>query len=89
MDLYPIKNGDILFASIYGSSRTNNPTSIIRTALFARNVLEAGGKLHPNVITFFGPGSKVVSNYLHKTGLQQHLDLLGFHAQLCFSKILS
>ena len=36
-------------------------------------------KTHPAVKTSLGPGSRVVSDYLENTGLQEYLDQLGFH----------
>ena len=77
----PVHNGDVVFASIYGSARTCNPQSMMRCALFARNVVERGGSLHPNIISFFGPGSDLVHNYLDRSGLQKYMDLLGFQVQ--------
>jgi aconitate hydratase len=52
---------------------------MLAAGLLAKKAVECGMKTHPAVKTSLGPGSRVVSDYLENTGLQEYLDQLGFH----------
>ncbi|MGH8671592.1 MAG: aconitate hydratase AcnA [Burkholderiales bacterium] len=73
-----IGHGDVLIAAITSCTNTSNPEVIIAAALLARNALQKGLKVNPRVKTSFAPGSRAVTEYLQRAGLQQYLDQLGF-----------
>lgn len=72
-------DGDIVIAAITSCTNTSNPNVLIAAALLAKNALKKGLSVKPWVKTSLAPGSKVVTEYLHKTKLQTYLDQLGFH----------
>ena len=74
-----LKNGDIVIAAITSCTNTSNPAVLIAAGLIAKKAIDLGLKIKPYVKTSFAPGSKVVSEYLKKSGLQQYLDQLGFN----------
>ncbi len=74
-----LKNGDVVIAAITSCTNTSNPTVMIGAGLLARNALERGLKVKPWVKTSLSPGSRVVADYLAKSGLQRPLDQLGFN----------
>jgi len=73
-----IKNGSVLIAAITSCTNTSNPSVMLGAALLAKKAVELGLKVNPAVKTSLGPGSRVVTDYLEKTGLQTYLDQLGF-----------
>ncbi len=54
------------------------PERDARRGLLAKKAVEKGLKVNPAVKTSLGPGSRVVTDYLEKTGLQPYFDKLGF-----------
>ena len=56
----------------------SNPSVLLGAALLAKKAVEPGLKVNPAVKTSLGPGSRVVTDYLEKTGLQPYFDKLGF-----------
>ncbi len=76
---YSIKNGDVVIAAITSCTNTSNPSVMIGAGLVARKALALGLKVKPWVKTSLAPGSKVVTEYLVKAGLQKDLDALGFN----------
>ena len=60
-------------------ANTSNPAVMIGAGLLAKKAVERGLKTQPWVKTSLAPGSKVVMEYLHATGVQPHLEQLGFH----------
>src|SRR5207245_4446660 len=52
---------------------------MIAAALLAKKAAERGLLIDPAVKTSLAPGSRIVSDYLDKTGLQKYLDQLGFN----------
>jgi aconitate hydratase len=74
-----LKNGDVVIAAITSCTNTSNPTVMIGAGLLARNALERGLTVKPWVKTSLSPGSRVVADYLAKSGLQRPLDQLGFN----------
>jgi aconitate hydratase len=74
-----IGHGSVLIAAITSCTNTSNPSVMIAAGLLARNAVERGLHVDPAVKTSLAPGSRVVSDYLDKTGLQKYLDQLGFN----------
>ncbi|HEY9102597.1 aconitate hydratase AcnA [Chitinimonas sp.] len=72
-------HGDVLIAAITSCTNTSNPGVLLAAGLLAKKAVERGLKVHPRVKTSFGPGSRVVTEYLKETGLQPYLDQLGFN----------
>ena len=75
----PMHHGDVVIAAITSCTNTSNPAVMIGAGLVARNALARGLKRKPWVKSSLAPGSKVVTDYLEKAGLQNALDELGFH----------
>jgi aconitate hydratase len=74
-----LKDGDVVIAAITSCTNTSNPSVMIGAGVLARNALARGLKPRPWVKTSLSPGSRVVADYLAKSGLQDSLDALGFH----------
>ena len=74
-----LRSGDVVIAAITSCTNTSNPSVMIAAGLVAKKALEYGLEVKPTVKTSLAPGSRVVSDYLEKTGLQQSLDDLGFY----------
>jgi aconitate hydratase len=72
-------HGDVLIAAITSCTNTSNPSVMLAAGLLAKKAVEKGLHVKPQVKTSLGPGSRVVSDYLAKTGLQPYLDQLGFN----------
>ena len=72
-------NGDVVIAAITSCTNTSNPKVMMAAGLLARNARALGLDTKPWVKTSLAPGSKVVTEYLNATGLQQELDALGFN----------
>jgi aconitate hydratase len=73
-----ITHGSVLIAAITSCTNTSNPSVMIAAGLLAQKANARGLKVRPSVKTSLGPGSRVVTDYLTKTGLQAELDALGF-----------
>ena len=74
-----IGHGSVLIAAITSCTNTSNPSVMIAAGLLAKKAVERGLRVDPAVKTSLAPGSRVVSDYLQKTGLQKYLDELGFN----------
>ncbi len=74
-----IGHGSVLIAAITSCTNTSNPSVMLAAGLLAKKAVERGLMIDPSVKTSLAPGSRVVSDYLEKTGLQTYLDQLGFH----------
>src|SRR6188472_2116135 len=74
-----IGHGSVLIAAITSCTNTSNPSVMIAAGLLAKKAVERGLRVDPAVKTSLAPGSRVVSDYLTKTGLQTYLDQLGFN----------
>jgi aconitate hydratase len=72
-------DGAVVIAAITSCTNTSNPSVLIGAGLLARNALARGLRTQPWVKTSLAPGSKVVTDYLAKSGLQEPLDRLGFN----------
>jgi aconitate hydratase len=73
-----LHNGDVLIAAITSCTNTSNPSVLLAAGLLAKKAVEAGLKVQPFVKTSLAPGSRVVTEYLTKTGLLPYLEQLGF-----------
>ncbi|MEI6674245.1 MAG: aconitate hydratase [Verrucomicrobiota bacterium] len=74
-----ITHGSILIAAITSCTNTSNPSVMLAAGLLAQKANARGLTIKPSVKTSLGPGSRVVTDYLNKSGLQAELDQLGFH----------
>ena len=74
-----IGHGSVLIAAITSCTNTSNPSVMLAAGLLAKKAVERGLTIDPAVKTSLAPGSRVVSDYLNKTGLQTYLDQLGFN----------
>ena len=71
-------HGSVVIAAITSCTNTSNPFVMIGAGLLAKKAVEKGLKVNPMVKTSLAPGSRVVTDYLNKAGLQTYLDQLGF-----------
>jgi aconitate hydratase len=71
-------HGDVVIAAITSCTNTSNPSVMLAAGLLARKARARGLLPKPWVKTSLAPGSRVVSDYLARTGLQADLDALGF-----------
>jgi len=71
-------HGSVVIAAITSCTNTSNPFVMVGAGLLAKKAVEKGLTISPSVKTSLAPGSRVVTDYLAKTDLQQYLDKLGF-----------
>ncbi len=76
---FDLGHGDVVIAAITSCTNTSNPAVMLGAGLVARKALARGLSVKPWVKTSLAPGSKVVTEYLEKTQLQDDLDGLGFN----------
>ena len=76
---YTLTHGDVCIAAITSCTNTSNPGVLIAAGLVAKKANALGLKTKPWVKTSLAPGSQVVTDYLDKAGLTEHLDALGFN----------
>ena len=74
-----LQNGGVVIAAITSCTNTSNPSVMVAAGLVARNAVKLGLKSKPWVKTSLAPGSKVVTEYLEQSGLQEDLSALGFN----------
>ena len=74
-----LNDGDVVITAITSCTNTSNPSVMLGAGLLARNALKKGLKRKPWVKSSLAPGSKVVTDYLLESGLQEYLDELGFN----------
>jgi aconitate hydratase len=74
-----VGTGSVVIAAITSCTNTSNPGVMIAAGLLARNAVARGLKVNPTVKASLAPGSRVVTDYLKKTGLQPFLNKLGFN----------
>ena len=72
-------HGDVLIAAITSCTNTSNPSVMLAAGLVAKKAVERGLSVRSSVKNSLAPGSRVVTEYLQKTGLQEYLDKLGFN----------
>jgi aconitate hydratase len=73
-----VTNGSVLIAAITSCTNTSNPSVMLAAGLLAKKAVEKGLRVNPVVKSSLAPGSRVVTDYLDKTGLTPYLDKLGF-----------
>jgi aconitate hydratase len=73
-----LRNGSVLIAAITSCTNTSNPSVMLGAGLLAKKAVARGLRVDPAIKTSLAPGSRVVKDYLEKTGLQPYLDQLGF-----------
>ena len=76
---HDIGDGDVVIAAITSCTNTSNPSVLVAAGLVAKKANAFGLKPKPWVKTSLAPGSQVVTDYLVKAGLQEHLDAIGFN----------
>jgi aconitate hydratase len=74
-----MRHGSVLIAAITSCTNTSNPSVMLAAGLLAKKAVERGLRVNPLVKTSLAPGSRVVTQYLNKAGLQPYLDQLGFN----------
>lgn len=74
-----VKDGAVVIAAITSCTNTSNPSVMIAAGLVAKKAAALGVNVAPWVKTSLAPGSKVVTEYLEKSGLLKHLEVLGFN----------
>ena len=74
-----IDHGAVVIAAITSCTNTSNPSVMIAAGMVAKKAVERGLGVKPWVKTSLAPGSKVVTEYLRKSGLAESLDLIGFN----------
>jgi aconitate hydratase len=74
-----IGHGAVVIAAITSCTNTSNPSVLLGAGLLAKKAVARGLSVPPYVKTSLAPGSKVVTEYLNKTGLLRDLEALGFH----------
>ena len=78
-DTTTIGHGAVVIAAITSCTNTSNPSVMIAAGLVARNAAEKGLNVPPYVKTSLAPGSRVVTDYLRKAGLDTELEKVGFY----------
>ncbi|HEX5876114.1 MAG TPA: aconitate hydratase [Pyrinomonadaceae bacterium] len=74
-----VGHGDVLIAAITSCTNTSNPSVMLAAGLLAKKAVEKGLTVNPKVKNSLAPGSRVVTEYLERTGLQPYLNQLGFN----------
>jgi aconitate hydratase len=74
-----IGHGSVVIAAITSCTNTSNPSVMLGAGILARKASSRGLTVPPYVKTSLAPGSKVVTEYLRRSGLLPHLEALGFH----------
>ena len=74
-----LRQGDIVIAAITSCTNTSNPSVMLAAGLVAKKAVELGLRVRPTVKTSLAPGSRVVTDYLERAGLQPYLNQLGFN----------
>ena len=74
-----IDHGSVVIAAITSCTNTSNPAVMVGAGLVARNAVERGLRSQPWVKTSLAPGSKVVTEYLERSGLNVPLETLRFN----------
>jgi len=72
-------HGDVVIAAITSCTNTSNPGVMLAAGILAKKAVERGLRTQPAVKASLAPGSRVVTEYYQKTGLQPFLDQLGFN----------
>ena len=75
---HDLGHGDVVIAAITSCTNTSNPSVLVAAGLVARKARERGLDSKPWVKTSLAPGSKVVTDYLDRSGLTEDLNAIGF-----------
>jgi aconitate hydratase len=75
---FAVQHGSVVIAAITSCTNTSNPSVMLAAGLLAKKAVERGMHVPPAVKTSLAPGSRVVTEYLTRSGLQTYLDQLGF-----------
>ncbi|WP_105253330.1 aconitate hydratase AcnA [Pseudoalteromonas sp. T1lg75] len=78
-ETFELSDGACVIAAITSCTNTSNPSVILAAGLVAKKAKELGLNVKPWVKTSLAPGSQVVTDYLHKAGLMDDLEALGFN----------
>ena len=73
-----LHHGDVLIAAITSCTNTSNPSVMVAAGLLAKKAVEKGLRVPRVVKTSLAPGSRVVTDYYLRSGLNRYLDQLGF-----------
>ena len=73
-----VDHGSVVIAAITSCTNTSNPSVMLAAGLLAKKAVDSGMQSKPWVKTSLAPGSRVVTDYLDRAGLQPYLDKLGF-----------
>ena len=76
---FQLHDGAVVIAAITSCTNTSNPSVMLAAGLLARKARERGLTVKPWVKTSLAPGSKVVTEYLEKSGLLEDLEAMGFY----------
>jgi aconitate hydratase len=74
-----IADGDVLIAAITSCTNTSNPGVLLAAGLLAKKAVERGLTVKKHIKTSLAPGSRIVTDYLTRTGLLPYLEKLGFN----------
>ncbi len=75
---FRLDHGAVVIAAITSCTNTSNPSVMVAAGLLAKKAVERGLERKPWVKSSLAPGSKVVTEYYERAGLQRYLDALGF-----------
>ena len=78
-ETFDLEDGDVVIAAITSCTNTSNPAVMLGAGLAAKRANELGLRAKPWVKTSLAPGSRVVSDYLDRAGLTEHLEAIGFY----------
>jgi aconitate hydratase len=76
---FDLKHGDVVIAAITSCTNTSNPSVMVAAGLLAKKAVEKGLTVPPHVKTSLAPGSRVVTDYFEKAGLDEYLEKVGFY----------
>ena len=77
-ETFEMASGSVAIAAITSCTNTSNPSVMLGAGLLAKKAVERGLTMPPHVKTSLAPGSRAVTGYLEKAGLQEYLDELRF-----------
>jgi aconitate hydratase len=76
---FALKHGHVVIAAITSCTNTSNPSVMVAAGLLAKKAVALGLTVPPYVKTSLAPGSRVVTDYLQKAGLDRDLERVGFY----------
>ncbi len=76
---FRLADGSVVIAAITSCTNTSNPAVMLGAGILAKKAAAKGLKAKPWVKTSLAPGSKVVTDYLEKTGLLKELEKINFY----------